>query len=48
MGRRLALLIATDRYDDSGLRRLSGPAADVAALADVLGNPSIAGLRCPR
>jgi hypothetical protein len=30
--RRLALVVALDRYDDGDLRRLAAPAADVAAL----------------
>ncbi|WP_462202651.1 caspase family protein [Frankia sp. CcWB3] len=43
MGRRLALLIATYEYQDAGLRRLTAPAHDAEALADVLGDPRIAG-----
>ena len=43
MPRRLALLIATNSYEDPGLRRLTSPAADVEALAAVLGDPAVAG-----
>ncbi|QFZ19862.1 caspase, EACC1-associated type [Saccharothrix syringae] len=43
MGRRLALLIATYEYEDAGLRRLTAPAHDAEALAEVLADPSIAG-----
>jgi Putative sensor/Caspase domain len=43
MGRRLALLIATYRYQDAGLRRLTAPAHDAEALAVVLEDPAIAG-----
>ncbi|MFJ5259984.1 caspase family protein [Streptomyces sp. NPDC088387] len=43
MGRRLALLIATYDYQDSGLRRLTAPAHDAEALAAVLRDPRIAG-----
>ncbi|WP_165036961.1 caspase family protein, partial [Candidatus Protofrankia californiensis] len=43
MGRRLALLIATYEYQDAGLRRLTAPAHDAQALADVLEDPRIAG-----
>ncbi|MEJ2852122.1 MULTISPECIES: caspase, EACC1-associated type [unclassified Saccharothrix] len=43
MGRRLALLIATYEYEDTGLRRLTTPAHDAEALAEVLADPSIAG-----
>lgn len=38
-----ALLVATDRYDDEGLRRLTAPAADAAALGRVLSRADIAG-----
>jgi Caspase domain len=34
--RRLALVVATDRYDDEALRQLAAPAADAQALAEVL------------
>ena len=43
MGRRLGLLIATYEYDDTGLRRLTTPAQDAEALAQVLEDPRIAG-----
>jgi hypothetical protein len=43
MGRRLALLIATYQYQDSGLRQLTAPAHDADALAAVLRDPRIAG-----
>jgi YVTN family beta-propeller protein len=43
VGRRLALLVATDRYADVGLRRLRSPAGDAEALAEVLRAPEIAG-----
>jgi hypothetical protein len=43
MGRRLALLIATYDYEDTGLRRLTAPASDAEELAAVLRNPDIAG-----
>jgi WD40 repeat protein len=43
VGRRLALLIATYRYADTALRRLTAPAHDAEALAAVLGDPDIAG-----
>ncbi|WP_020392312.1 caspase, EACC1-associated type [Kribbella catacumbae] len=43
MGRRLALLIATYEYEDTGLRRLTTPAHDAEALATVLEDPEIAG-----
>ena len=42
-GRRLALVVATDRYEDTTLRGLSAPAADAEALADVLGDPDLGG-----
>ncbi|WP_051580329.1 caspase, EACC1-associated type [Pseudonocardia acaciae] len=45
MGQRLALLIATYEYRDTGLRRLEAPAADVEALAAVLGDPNISGFQ---
>lgn len=41
--RRLALLVATDSYEDPGLSRLVSPAADVEALASVLADPDVAG-----
>ncbi|MGW2719809.1 caspase family protein [Streptomyces sp. NPDC001492] len=43
MGRRLALLIATYDYQDTGLRQLTAPAHDAEALAAVLQDPKIAG-----
>ncbi|MEV0909174.1 caspase, EACC1-associated type [Streptomyces hokutonensis] len=43
MGRRLALLIANYTYEDEGLRRLTAPAHDAEALAEVLRDPDIAG-----
>ncbi|GAA3787625.1 hypothetical protein GCM10022403_022900 [Streptomyces coacervatus] len=43
MGRRLALLIATYDYQDTGLRQLTAPAHDAEALAMVLKDPGIAG-----
>ena len=43
MARRLALLIATDEYEDGRLRRLTSPAHDASALAAVLRDPDIAG-----
>ncbi|HEX8345868.1 MAG TPA: caspase family protein, partial [Actinoplanes sp.] len=42
-GRRRALIVANDRYDNDGLRRLLSPAADARALAGVLGDPHIGG-----
>lgn len=41
--RRLALVVATDRYDDTTLRGLAAPAADAEALADALGAPDLGG-----
>ncbi|MDX2546909.1 hypothetical protein ACOT81_05270 [Streptomyces sp. WI04-05B] len=43
MGRRLALLIATYDYRDTGLRQLTAPAHDAEAFAAVLRDPAIAG-----
>ena len=43
MGRRLALVIATYRYEDTGLRQLTAPAHDADALAETLADPAIAG-----
>jgi Caspase domain/WD domain, G-beta repeat len=43
VGRRVALLVATDRYQDTGLRRLAAPASDAEQLAAVLGDIGIAG-----
>jgi YVTN family beta-propeller protein len=42
-GRRLALVVTVDRYDNPGLRALAAPAADARALAEVLGNPDLGG-----
>ena len=42
-GRKIALLVATDRYQDAGLSRLAAPAGDARGLAAVLGDPAIAG-----
>jgi hypothetical protein len=41
--RRRALIVANDRYDNEGLRRLHSPAADADALDRVLGDPRIGG-----
>ncbi len=43
VGRRVALLVATYQYQDSGLRQLTSPAHDAESLAAVLGDPAIAG-----
>jgi YVTN family beta-propeller protein len=40
--RRLALLVATYRYQDAGLSQLTSPGHDAEALAEVLRNPEIA------
>jgi uncharacterized caspase-like protein len=40
--RRVALLVATDRYQDTGLRQLAAPGNDAEALAEVLRDPAIA------
>jgi Caspase domain len=40
--RRLALLVATYRYQDVGLRQLTAPGHDAEALAEVLRDPEIA------
>lgn len=42
MPRRLALLVATYRYQDAGLRQLTAPGHDAEALAEVLRDPAIA------
>jgi Caspase domain len=42
VGRRLALLVATYEYQDTGLRRLTSPAHDAEALAAVLKDTAIA------
>ncbi|MEU6609057.1 DnaJ C-terminal domain-containing protein [Streptomyces shenzhenensis] len=44
-GRRDALLIATDTYDDTSLRSLRSPSQDCTALAAVLADPYIGGFR---
>jgi len=41
MGSRYALIVATDRYSDVGLRELAAPAHDAEALASVLGDTGI-------
>jgi hypothetical protein len=38
---RHALIIANDRYDDQGLKKLRAPARDASALAEVLHDPKI-------
>src|SRR5271166_2619582 len=43
VGRRVALLVATDRYRDTGLSRLAAPASDARQLAAVLRDIRIAG-----
>ena len=43
VGRRVALLVATDRYQDTGLSRLAAPASDARQLAAVLRDMRIAG-----
>jgi WD40 repeat protein/uncharacterized caspase-like protein len=43
VGRRVALLVATDRYQDTGLSRLAAPASDAKQLAAVLRDIRIAG-----
>jgi ABC-type phosphate transport system substrate-binding protein len=40
-GRRLALLIANDQYQDAAFRQLNSPSADVEALRRVLSEPKI-------
>jgi hypothetical protein len=40
-GRRLALIVATDEYEDPGLQKLRAPAEDAEALAEVLGDPEL-------
>jgi len=41
--KRIALIIASDRYEDTDLRQLVAPAQDAAALAGVLEDPAIGG-----
>ena len=48
VGRRVALLVATDRYQDTGLNRLAAPASDAKQLAAVLRNIRIAGFEVTR
>jgi hypothetical protein len=40
-GQRKALIVASDKYEHDGLRRLQAPAADAEALGGVLGDPQI-------
>ncbi len=42
-GARIALIVATDEYDDERLARLRSPGADAEALAEVLADPAIGG-----
>ncbi|MEV3858756.1 caspase family protein [Streptomyces sp. NPDC050095] len=42
-GGRYALIVATDRYDDSGLSLLRAPTQDAGELAEVLADPAIGG-----
>jgi hypothetical protein len=42
-GRRSALIVANDAYEDGGLGRLRAPARDAEALARVLADPAIGG-----
>jgi hypothetical protein len=42
-GRRVALVVAIDRYDRAALHRLAAPGADAEALAEVLGDPDLGG-----
>ncbi|MGK8522634.1 caspase family protein [Nocardia asteroides] len=42
-GRRSALIVACDNYQDPGLRKLKAPTRDAAALAGVLRDPRIGG-----
>jgi Caspase domain len=42
-GRRSALIVANDAYEDAGLGRLRAPARDAEALARVLADPAIGG-----
>jgi caspase domain-containing protein len=41
--RRLALVVATDQYEQPELHRLASPGADAEALAEVLGDPELGG-----
>jgi hypothetical protein len=47
-GRRVALLVATDRYQDAGLSRLAAPSSDARKLAAVLRDPAIASFEVTR
>ena len=40
-GRRLALIVAIDEYEDAGLHTLRAPADDAEALAGILGDPEV-------
>ena len=42
-GRRKALIVANDQYENEGLRRLFSPAADADALGRVLADPQVGG-----
>lgn len=42
-GSSLALIVASDHYDDPGLQRLRGPVRDAEALARILADPAIGG-----
>jgi hypothetical protein len=44
-GTRSALIVASDAYTDPGLRQLRAPASDAQALAAVLRDPQIGGVR---
>ena len=46
--RRIALLVATDRYQDSGLSKLAAPASDAKRLASVLRDADVAGFEVAR
>jgi hypothetical protein len=40
---RFGLIIASDQYEDAGLRRLAAPSRDAQALAAALSDPDIGG-----
>src|SRR3954451_24616433 len=42
-GQRLALVLAADHYDDTGLRDLAPSGVDARALVDVLSSPALGG-----
>jgi hypothetical protein len=42
-GKREALIIANDQFEDTGLRQLEAPPQDAESLARVLSNPDIGG-----